>query len=399
MKLVIHDYAGHAFTVQLSRELAKQGHEVHHLYCGSVVAPQGSLTPQPGDADTFSIEGISLAEQITKQNFLRRRFQEVAYGKLLAERVAEIAPDAILSANTPTEIQALLLRTCKTNSIRFVSWVQDFYGLAVHKLLRKRLPILGELIGIYYRWLDRWVLRNSDHVVLITEDFRPLTERMGIPTNRTTVIENWAPLDDLPMRPKDNQWARKHDLHDKFVFLYSGTLGMKHNPELLLELAKHFRDDPEVRVVVVTEGIGGDWLREKKQELKLGNLVLLSYQPFGDFPEVLGSADVLVAILEPDAGVFSVPSKVLSYFCAGKPLLAAIPAENLAARIISRIQAGLVEPPEEPTYFTAGAARLLRDSQKRSVLGQNARLHSERAYDIRNIAARMEGIVSSGTTH
>lgn len=355
-----------------------------------MVAPQGSLTPQPGDADTFSIEGISLAEQITKQNFLRRRFQEVAYGKLLAERVAEIAPDAILSANTPTEIQALLLRTCKTNSIRFVSWVQDFYGLAVHKLLRKRLPILGELIGIYYRWLDRWVLRNSDHVVLITEDFRPLTERMGIPTNRTTVIENWAPLDDLPMRPKDNPWARKHDLHDKFVFLYSGTLGMKHNPELLLELAKHFRDDPEVRVVVVTEGIGGDWLQDKKHELELDNLMLLSYQPFGDFPEVLGSADVLVAILEPDAGVYSVPSKVLSYFCAGKPLLAAMPAENLASRSIERSAAGVAVSPLDIPEFVSMGDQLLTHRELRLAQGEAARDHAERTFDIHIVSRSFE---------
>ena len=360
------------------------------MYCGSFVAPQGSLTRQSGDASTFSIEGISLPEQITKQNFMRRRFQEVAYGRLLANRVAEIAPDAILSANTPTEIQALLLRTCITNSIRFVSWVQDFYGLAVHKLLRKRLPILGELIGIYYRWLDRWVLRNSDHVVLITEDFRPLTERMGIPTNRTTVIENWAPLDDLPMRPKDNPWARKHDLHDKFVFLYSGTLGMKHNPELLLELAKHFRDDPEVRVVVVTEGIGGDWLQDKKQELKLGNLVLLPYQPFGDFPEVLGSADVLVAILEPDAGVFSVPSKVLSYFCAGKPLLAAMPAENLASKTITRIGAGRVVETANLGELTKAGTKFRSNPELGLDSGLAARAYAEQSFDIQVISKILE---------
>jgi len=30
MRLLIHDYAGHPFQVQLSRELARRGHSVTH---------------------------------------------------------------------------------------------------------------------------------------------------------------------------------------------------------------------------------------------------------------------------------------------------------------------------------------------------------------------------------
>ena len=35
MKIIVHDYAGHPFQVQLSRRLASRGHEVLHLYCAS----------------------------------------------------------------------------------------------------------------------------------------------------------------------------------------------------------------------------------------------------------------------------------------------------------------------------------------------------------------------------
>ena len=56
--------------------------------------------------------------------------------------------------------------------------------------------------------------------------------------------------------------------------------------------------------------------------------MLLPYQPFGRLSEVLASADVLVALLESDAGAYSVPSKVLTYLAAGRPILGAIPAEK-----------------------------------------------------------------------
>ena len=62
---------------------------------------------------------------------------------------------------------------------------------------------------------------------------------------------------------------------------------------------------------------------------------MLPYQPFDRLPEVLASADVLVVILEPEAGRFSVPSKTLSYLCAGRAVLGSMPATNPAARLLT----------------------------------------------------------------
>ena len=66
----------------------------------------------------------------------------------------------------------------------------------------------------------------------------------------------------------------------------------------------------------MSEGPGVEWLAAQAAEQKIKSLRCMGFQPFRALPHVLGSADVLVAILEADAGVFSVPSKVLSYFCA-----------------------------------------------------------------------------------
>ena len=67
-------------------------------------------------------------------------------------------------------------------------------------------------------------------------------------------------------------------------------------------------------LVVVSEGRGADWLAEQGRNEPA--LRLLPYQPYDRLPEVLASADVLIAVLEPEAGAFSVPSKILTYLCA-----------------------------------------------------------------------------------
>jgi len=208
------------------------------------------------------------------------------------------------------------------------------------------------------------------------------------------VIHNWAPLEEVPLLPRANGWAEKHGLLNKICILYSGTLGMKHNPGLLLQLAIRFRQTENVRIVVVSEGFGADFLNRKKHELKLENLILLGFQSFETLPSVLASADILVGILESDAGVFSVPSKVLTYLCTNRPVLLAVPPMNLAARIVSDNHAGIVVPPSDLAAFIDAAEKLINDKELRSSLASNGLKYARKTFDIEKITDRFESIIN-----
>jgi colanic acid biosynthesis glycosyl transferase WcaI len=391
MRILVHDYPGQPFQPQLSRQLATLGHEVLHVFFADFQAPRGALTRRPDDPPTFAVRGISLDRPFEKYNFFRRVFQEIAYGRKLAETIGAYRPDVALAGNAPLDIQAISTRYCRRHGIPLVYWHQDIYSVAIDKILRRKFPGLGAIIGARYIALEKWLLRNSDHVVTITEDFVPILTEWGTPRDRITVIENWAAREDLSVQPRDNAWAREHGLTGKLVFLYSGTLGLKHNPDLLLQLARRYHDRPDVRVVVNSEGLGSDWLRENGRDL--ANLVLLPFQPFERLPEVLATADVLISVLEPDAGIFSVPSKVLTYLSAGRPVLGAIPKENLSARIILRNEAGLIAPPDDTPAFLAAARKLADDPLLRDRLGKNALDYATRTFDIGAITARFAGLL------
>jgi glycosyltransferase involved in cell wall biosynthesis len=139
--------------------------------------------------------------------------------------------------------------------------------------------------------------------------------------------------------------------------------------------------------------LGADWLKQQKALHNLDNLVLLGYQPFKQVADVLGTADILLAILEPDAGIFSVPSKVLSYFCAARPLLLAVPPENLAARLVVRQKAGWVVPPAAVSDFVAQAKKLIGADALRQGMGQNGRAYAEAHFNIEQIADQFEAII------
>ncbi|HZL37427.1 MAG TPA: glycosyltransferase family 4 protein [Tepidisphaeraceae bacterium] len=393
MKILLHDFGGHAFIAQLSRELARRGHELVHVFSASVQTPQGVLRHSPGDPDTLSFEPIKLARPIVKRALLKRRRQESEHGRRLLELVELHQPDVVICATTPSEIQNRLIRYCNRAGIRTVTWVQDLQGVAAYEILRRKLPIVGAMIGRYYMWLDRRSLRKSDAVVLITESFRPQMRAWGVAAERITCIPNWAPIADLPQMPKSNPWSRRHGLADKTVILYAGTLAMKHNPGLLLALAQRFKSQDNVRVVVASEGASADWLKESAAQNGLDNLLVFPFQPFEELPEMLGSADVLTSVLEPEASAFSVPSKVLAYLCAGRAILLGVPSDNLAARTVRAAAAGLVASPSDPAAFIAAAERLIGDHRLRARCGDSGRRYAEASFHTNIIGDQFEQIL------
>ena len=396
MKILVHD-SGHAFPLQLSRHLAGRGHEVLHLYAASLHIPRGPVAPRTDDPANFTVRGISIGRPIDKYGYLKRVFQERAYGRLLADEIAAFGPDVMLGGTAAPDVQAAAADMCHKLGIGFVSWAQDLNAIAIDRLLRHKLPLLGPLAGRHYLRLEQRLLRQSDAVIAITEDFLPIFAGWGIERSRVHVIENWAPRDELPIRPRANAWSAEHGLTDKLVFLYSGTLGLKHNPELLLGLARSFAGRPDIKVVVVSEGLGADWLRA--HSAGTANFLLLPYQPFERLPEVTATGDVLVALLEADAGAFSVPSKILTYLCAGRPILAAVPRENLATRVLARADAGVAVAPEDAPGFYAAAAALADSAERRTRLGNNALDYAAKTFDIRAIGERFEAILARAARH
>ena len=393
-RVLLHDFAGHAFPMDLTRALGRRGHTVLHTYCESYQGGKGRFDVGPPDGDV-SVVSLGMGATFAKYSPLRRVSQEIAYGRRFTALAEEFRPDVVVVCNMPIVVQRVVATWCRQQGVPWVFWLQDLYSVAIRTTARQRLGgTAGNLVGYGSESLERSLARQAAAVVPITHDFQPILDRWGVARERCTVIENWAPLADLPERPRDNGWRRAQGIaDDRFVFLYSGTLGLKHRPELLFELAAQHTGDADV--VVISEGMGEQRLRHMLTERPLPNLRVLPFQPFEQFPDILGAADTLVALLEPSAGTFSVPSKVLSYLCAGRPILGAIPSENLAARTVERSGSGLVVPPTDVEAFLLAAKQLRNDSRLRQVAGRCARAYAEATFDTDVVADRFEDVLAS----
>lgn len=388
MRIAIHDYAGHPFQFELSRQLAREGHEVRHFFFAGDPGPKGDSARRPHDPAGFDIEPINISATYRKDQLLRRRAQDIEYGRKAGARIAAFQPDVVLSGNTPVEAQGPIMAATRRAGAAFVFWMQDFYSLAVRNILGGKLMGAGALAAMWYERLEATLLNRSDAIVVISDDFLPGLRELKVSTEAVEIIANWGALNDIPMRPKANAWAEAQGLSNKFVFLYSGTLGLKHDPMLLTALADAFADDPGVQIVVAAVGAGADQLRWELTQNPRPNLNLKGLEPLEVLPDALGAADVMVALLEPDAGRYSVPSKVLSYLCAGKPTLLSAPAENLSARMLKQAEAGEAVTAGDHQAFVA-AAQALRASQATcDAMGASGRSFAEANFAIEAVSAR-----------
>jgi len=393
MRIFVNDFGGYPFPSQLSHQLAARKHDIRHAYCDSLA---GTPTGTYAETETHlkaTFFPIHLKQIQQKSSLFKRRAQDIEYGKLAVASIEQFNPDVVISANTPLNAQSIILDHCQRNQIPFIYWLQDLISVAISSILSKKLPVFGNLVGQHYQRLERRLLQQSQHVIAISDGFLDKLRDWKVNRDQITIIENWAPIDQFPRLERNNDWAQRNGLVGKFVYMYSGTLSLKHDPQLLVNLALATRDRGHI-VLIRTQGEAAQWVREQAKVHSLSNLIVQPFGPLEETAHAFASADVLVAILEPEASHFSVPSKVLSYLCAGRPVLLAVPENNLAARIVTQNHAGIVADPRSPEVFVESAIKLADDASLRASMGNNARHYAENHFDINKIADIFEQLVA-----
>lgn len=378
--IMISDFAGHAFTYELADSLNLRGHSVAYGFCAA------NVSPKAGFSGSVSPIAVGTGWSFDKYRAGPRLLSEIRYGLGLARSVWRVRPTDHVVCNMPlisgTVAWLLTLPLRARNTV----WFQDVQSGLVSES--------QDRIGRMLSKVESFLLRRADRVIAISDELADEATRRGVAAECIGVLENWAPVDHIPQLPA----GRDHHIAgldiSRPLFVYSGTLARKHDPSLLMDLAKEVTARGG-QVAVFSEGEGADWLaRELAAASPAPDLVVLPYQPFDRLAETLGSADVLVVILDAAAGRFSVPSKTLSYLCAGRPILASMPLDNAASTlVVDRAQAGKVTSPDDRAGFLANARDLAADPEERVRLGQAGRRFAEEHFAedavVRNFLAQL----------
>lgn len=295
-----------------------------------------------------------------RQTAVRRAlFEASVLGHGLYAPPAMGRPDAVV-AQLPSLAGGILgARLARRHRVPYVPVVQDLMGAAARQSGIRGGGRVAAAAGA----AESYALRRATLVGVIHETFVPKVAALGVPEERIRLVPNWSHVRS-PSRPREEMRARLGWRRGRTVLLHSGNMGLKQGLDVLVEAA---RLDPEVQVVLMGDGNQRAQLRELA-----GNLPNVHFAPpadDADFPDVLAAADVLVVTQRASVLDMSIPSKLTSYFAAGRPVLASVAAAGGTAAEVERSGAGVVVAPEDPRALLDAVRALADDPDRADALG------------------------------
>jgi glycosyltransferase involved in cell wall biosynthesis len=201
----------------------------------------------------------------------------------------------------------------------------------------------------------------------------------------------------LSPRPRDNDWAREHDLVGSFVVMHSGNVGHAQNLDNLIRATTFLRDLDDLRAVIVGFGARHAEYVELADRLEADAVSFLPYQPRELLPESLSSADVHFVGLGKGLSGFVVPSRLYGILAVGRPVLAAADEDSETAAVVREVGCGLVVPPDRPDLLAAALRELRSGEHDLEEMGRRGLEYVEATADRRLAVARYRELLEDVT--
>lgn len=213
-------------------------------------------------------------------------------------------------------------------------WVQDLYA---HGMVET-----GEGSGLAVRVtraVEGWLLRGADAVVTIHPTMASrVAEDYAVPADRVHVIHNWSHVTPSPATQAQARATLGWDPAQRIV-LHCGNMGRKQGLSTVVEAARLARERGE-DVTFILLGDGAERAHLEDQARGIPTLRFIDPIDEANFPAALAAADVLLVNELPGVKEMAVPSKLTSYFAAGRPVLGAVDPAGIVAGILDSSRAG-----------------------------------------------------------
>jgi colanic acid biosynthesis glycosyl transferase WcaI len=253
-------------------------------------------------------------------------------------------------------------------------------GVVTQDLYSRALAETGMTSSRLARWgarLEGGLLARADGVAVVHPQFAAPLADLGVDPARITTIPNWSHI----APPSGDRAAVRRELgwrDDEVIALHAGNMGVKQGLENVVEAARA-ADAAGAPVRFVLLGDGNQRGRLAALGAGIERLTFLDPLPGDRFPDALAAADVLVVNEAPSVAEMSAPSKLTSYFAAGRPVVAASWPHSAASAELGRAEAGVRVDPGVPTALLEAVRTTAADPSAATATGERGRAYARDA--------------------
>lgn len=259
--------------------------------------------------------------------------------------------DVVICLSPPFHLGLLPVFYSKLRNVPLWCHIQD---LQID--MAKELGMLKNtrFLNIMFR-IEAYILKHCSVVSTISEGMIRKVAQKNVIQSDCILFPNWVDGDHIKPLPVSKSLRRELGLQqsDKVV-LYSGSLGEKQGLELIIEAARYFTIQPDVKFLIF--GSGGDKPRLEAlvQEYGLSNVTFHPLQPYEKLSALLATATIHLVLQKKSASDLVLPSKLTGILSAGGcAIVSAVPGTTLY-NIVDEHQMGiLIEPESIAALITA----------------------------------------------
>ncbi len=236
---------------------------------------------------------------------------------------------------------------------------------------------------------------GATRAMVLCQSFKDALGAAGYSRERIDIVR--SPVDIEQVRPADVnvEFRRRHNLskHD-FVILFAGSMGLKQGLSNVVAAAGLVAPERDMKWVLVGEGeTRADVERQIRAVGLESRVLLLPFQPENQLTAMLSSADVLLLNQLASVKDTVIPSKLLTYMAAGRPVLAAVNSHSQAAELLRESGGGIVVEPESAKALAKAAEAIQDDARSRAEMGAANRRYAVEHFDQRKIMAKLQKFV------
>lgn len=366
---------------QTAKKLAEEGISVD-VYCGY---PKEYVDDDNNKIEKFQNKnGINIYRkkyiQLGRKNFLSRLINYFSFTLVMLFNLLKFKKYKIMYvySNPPIlPIVAILSNVFFNTKLVFVAY--DLYPE-----IGQRTGVLGSngIIVKTMKFINKSLFGRATRVVALSQDMKNfIVQNRNIASDNVIVIHNWATekyTNHGKISSKDFRVIRQKY---SVIVSYFGNMGTAQDLETLMEVIVDKKIQNEsVAFLFAGHGNKKEKVSNFVSENKLANVYIFDYLSGEEFNDALSISDLFIVSLEKGVSGLAVPSKIYSYYQAGRPVVAIMDLETDIAREIYRYEAGFSVNNGESDRLKKFILRIVGQPDKLDFLKKNVKCLSVENY-------------------
>lgn len=244
-------------------------------------------------------------------------------------------PDLLFTSSAPYTNHLIGLELKKTSGLPWIADFRDEWSLNPYfklddKLLKK------------HREAEQRVLKSADRALTVSAVWaKQFIDLAGRGDDFVNELSNGYDENDFPGQPTTEPSSQ-------FTIVYTGAFYGLRQPDAFLEAIGQLADEyPEIKDNLKLLFAGRINAKHKNRFPYPEMMNILDYQPHEKSIALLSSADLLLLIIPAQNSDGCLTGKIYEYLASGRHILAIIPPNGEAAKVLRRAQAGVIVEPED----------------------------------------------------